>query len=84
MSYIRAIVPMKGRRLFMDMESGSGVIVDLSVKLRTMKYRELEKEPLFLDVKTDGDYVIWGGGLVKVTVKELMEIVLYGEDVGPA
>lgn len=30
MSFIRAIVPMKDYRLFMEMESGSSVIVDLS------------------------------------------------------
>jgi hypothetical protein len=36
MSYVKSIVPMNDFRLFMDMESGSVVIVDLSVKLNTI------------------------------------------------
>ena len=78
MSYIKAVLPMKDYRLFMEMESGSSVIVDLSVKLKTMKYAELEDVTLFKNVKTDGDYVIWGNGRLKLTVNELMEVVLMG------
>jgi len=82
MSYIKAIVPMNDYRLFMDMESGSSVIVDLSVKLGSMKYKDLKDESIFRSVITDGDYVIWGDGLVKLTVRELMEVVLIGEYTG--
>ncbi|NLA13249.1 MAG: hypothetical protein GX867_03285, partial [Tissierellia bacterium] len=55
MSYIKAIVTMKDYRLFMNMESGSVVIVDLSVKLNTMKYKELADERMFRSARTDGD-----------------------------
>ena len=82
MSYIKTVVPMKDYRLFMDMESGSSVIVDLSVKLGSMKYKDLKDESIFRSVITDGDYVIWGDGLVKLTVRELMEVVLIGEYTG--
>lgn len=82
MSYIKAVVPMKDHRLFMDMESGSSVIVDLSVKLDTMKYKDLADERIFRSAKTDGDYVVWGDGRVKITVKELMDVVLIGEYAG--
>ena len=79
MSYIKTVVPMKDHRLFMDMESGSSVIVDLSVKLETMKYKNLADEAFFLSVRTDGDYVFWGDGHVRVTVKELLDVVLIGD-----
>lgn len=79
MSYIKTVLPMKDHRLFMDMESGSSVIVDLSVKLDTMKYKDLTDEKIFRSAKTDGDYVVWGEGRVRVTVKELMDVVLIGE-----
>jgi hypothetical protein len=79
MGYIRAVIPMKDHRLFMEMESGSSIIVDLSVKLDAMKYKDLADEQIFNDVETDGDYVIWGGGRVRVTVKELMDVVLIGD-----
>lgn len=78
MSFIRSVVPLKDYRLFMEMESGSTVTVDLSVKLDTLRYGELADEALFQKVKTDGDYVIWGDGQVKLTARELMDVALIG------
>lgn len=78
MSYIKSAVAMKDHRLFMEMESGSSVTVNLSVKLKTMKYLELADEDFFMTAKTDGDYVIWGDGRLRLTVNELMEVVLLG------
>ncbi|HWR60691.1 MAG TPA: hypothetical protein VN580_03720 [Clostridia bacterium] len=78
MSYIKTVLPMKDYRLFMEMEGGSTVTVDLSGKLQTMKYAELADEALFRTAVTDGDYVVWGGGRVRLTVGELMEVILLG------
>lgn len=78
MSFIKSVTPMKDYRLFMEMESGSNVTVDLSVKLKTMKYQELTDEDFFMTARTDGDYVIWDCGRLKLTVNELMEVVLLG------
>jgi hypothetical protein len=78
MGYIKSVLPMKDHRLFMEMEGGSTVTVDLSDKLHTMKYAELADEALFKTATTDGDYVIWGGGRLYLTVNELMEVVLLG------
>jgi hypothetical protein len=44
-----------------------------------MKYKDLSDEQVFCSAKTDGNYVVWGDGLVRVTVKELMDVVLIGE-----
>ena len=76
MSYIRKVLPMQGHRLYVEMESGSTVTVEFRNKLRTAKYAELADETLFGTAVTDGDYVIWGGGRVKLTVNELIEVVL--------
>jgi hypothetical protein len=78
MKTIRSVLPLMGYRLFMEMESGSSVTVDLSVKLDTLRYRALEDEALFRKVWTDGDYVIWGDGRVRVTAQELIDIVVIG------
>jgi hypothetical protein len=77
-NYIKTVLPMKDYRLFMEMESGSMVTVDLSGKLHTMKYAGLADETFFKTATTDGDYVIWGGGRLRLTVNELMEVVLLG------
>lgn len=78
MEYIKSVLPMKDHRLLMEMEGGSTVIVNLSGKLHTMKYAELVDIGFFNDVSTDGNYVIWRNGRLKITVNELMEIVLLG------
>ena len=78
MSYIKTVVPMKDYRLLMEMEGGSIVIVDLSNKLRTMKYAELADVAFFKTAETDGDYVIWRSRRLRLTVNELMEVVLLG------
>ncbi|MDX9871063.1 MAG: DUF2442 domain-containing protein [Clostridia bacterium] len=77
-SYIRSVTPLKGYRLFMEMESGSTATVDLSGKLCTAKYAELADEALFNTAATDGNYVVWGGGRIRLTVNELMEVILLG------
>lgn len=78
MSYIKTVLPMKDYRLLMQMEGGSTVIADLSNKLYTMKYAELADKEFFKTATTDGDYVIWGNGRLRLTVNELMEVVLLG------
>jgi len=78
MSYIRTVLPMKDYRLFMEMEGGSTVIVDLSGKLQTAKYAELADEAFFRTAVTDGNYVLWGNGRVRLTVGELMDVILLG------
>lgn len=79
MCFIKTVVPLKGYRLFLELESGSTVTVDLSVKLDTLRYGELADSSLFETANTDGDYVIWGGGRLKLTARELMDVALIGE-----
>ena len=79
MSFIRSVVPLKDYRLFLNMESGSTVTVDLSVKLDTVRYGELADITLFNRVKTDGDYVIWGDNQLRLTAKELLDVALIGK-----
>jgi len=78
MRYIKKVMPMPGYRLHMEMESGSTVTVDFSNKLRTAKYAELADEDFFNTATTDGDYVTWGCERVRLTVYELVEVVLRG------
>lgn len=78
MNYIKTVLPMKDYRLFIEMEGGSTVTVDLSSKLHTAKYAELADIAFFKTATTDGDYVIWGDGRLRLTVNELMEVVLLG------
>lgn len=78
MSYIQSIVPLKGFRLYMKLESGGSAMIDLSSRLHTAKYAELADEAFFKTAVTDGDYVIWGAGRLRLTVNELLEVLLLG------
>ena len=78
MGYIKSVQPMENYRLYMEMEGGSTVTVDLTSKLHTIKYAELKDADFFKNVATDGDYVIWGEDRLRLTVNELMEVVLLG------
>jgi len=74
--YIKAVLPMKDNRLFMEMESGSILVVDFSNKLHTMKNLRLTNEKVFQSAYTDGDFVLWDKGKIRLTVNEILEIVL--------
>ena len=63
----------------MALESGSMLIVDLSVRLTFVRFQQLADPDLFASARTDGDYVIWGNGQIRITARELMEAALIGE-----
>ncbi|MBP1736929.1 MAG: hypothetical protein H6Q60_810 [Oscillospiraceae bacterium] len=76
--WIRAIMPLKDMRLFLELESGSTMTVNLTEELHTAKYGALENETLFCDVKTDGNAVVWGENRITTTLDELIDIALRG------
>jgi len=39
----------------------------------------LADERMFRSARTDGDYVVWGDGRIRLTAKELLDVVLLGE-----
>ena len=75
MSFIKTIMPLNDWRLFVEMETGSVMVVDMSRKLDTARYGDLRDETLFRSVTTDGNAVSWGHGRITITVRELMETV---------
>jgi hypothetical protein len=75
MSFIKTIMPLNDWRLFVEMETGSVMVVDMSRKLDTARYGDLRDETLFRSVTTDGDAISWGHGRITITVRELMETV---------
>jgi hypothetical protein len=75
MAFITSVVPLNDWRLFVEMETGSVIVVDMSRKLDTARYSDLRNPELFRSVTTDGDVVSWGSGRVTVTARELMDVV---------
>ena len=80
MSFIKSVTPLNDWRLFMEMETGSVIVADLSRKLNTARFGQLLDAVLFRSAVTDGDVVSWGGGVLTVTARELMDAVFVNRE----
>nr|WP_321502067.1 DUF2442 domain-containing protein [uncultured Dethiosulfovibrio sp.] len=75
MAFIKSVMPLNDWRLFVEMATGSVLVVDLSHKLDTAKFGDLKELGLFQSVTTDGDTISWNDGRVRLTARELMDVV---------
>ncbi len=75
MAFIKSVTALNDWRLFVEMETGSVMVVDLSHKLETARFGDLRDLDLFRSVATDGETVSWGNGRIKLTARELMDVV---------
>ena len=73
--FIKSVTALNDWRLLVEMETGSVMVVDLSHKLDTARFGDLRDFELFRSVSTDGDIVLWGDGRVRLTARELMDVV---------
>lgn len=80
MHYIESVSPLSDYCLKVEMENGSFAIVDFKPKLNSAKYMVLKNKDIFCRVTTDGKYVIWKNGVVKITAKEVIGVLLSGEE----
>ena len=75
MPFIKSVMPLNNWRLFVEMTTGSTMVVDFSHKLETARFGDLKNREIFSSVVTDGDIVSWGNGRLKLTARELMNTV---------
>ncbi|HBV99400.1 MAG: hypothetical protein JL50_13295 [Peptococcaceae bacterium BICA1-7] len=78
MGYVRSVFPLEGYRLLIELNTGSSITVDLSPKLKTARFAELSDQAVFNNVKTDSETVIWGDGVLKIPVFELIDVAVGG------
>lgn len=76
MSIIQSVVPLEGFRLLVNFNNGSSLTVDLSAKLKTARFAELSAIELFHNVKADRETIVWGDGLVKIPLFELIDVAV--------
>lgn len=78
MGNIHTVTPLEGFRLLVAFNNGSSITVDLSAKLKTVRFAELSDKELFNDVKTDkaNETIIWGDGLLKIPLFELINVAV--------
>ncbi|KUO70870.1 MAG: hypothetical protein APF81_08025 [Desulfosporosinus sp. BRH_c37] len=78
MGTIRSVIPLEGYRLLIELNTGSSITVDLLPKLKTARFAELADQKVFQDVKTDRETVIWGDGVLKIPVFEMIDVAVGG------
>ncbi len=76
MATVRSVIPLEGYRLVIEMDTGSSVMVDLQKKLKTARFAELADVSVFQTVKAVGETVIWGDGVLKVPISELIDVAV--------
>jgi hypothetical protein len=79
MDYIQSVAPLPNYRLEVKMTNGSSATVDFKPRFHSAKYMMLKDEEIFKAVSTDGNYVLWKNGLVKITAKEVLAVILAGK-----
>ncbi|NLD60302.1 MAG: DUF2442 domain-containing protein [Clostridiales bacterium] len=76
MPKIESVEPMAGYRLKIALDNGNVLILDLSRKLNTTRFRQLKQQAgLFGRALADGERVYWDE-LTELSVGELMEPAL--------
>jgi two-component system chemotaxis response regulator CheY len=78
MDYIKRVSPLPNYFLEVEMANGSSATVDFKPRFNSARYMALKNEEIFKTVSTDGNYVIWQNGLVKITAKEVLGVLLEG------
>jgi hypothetical protein len=76
MNKICAVKPMEGFRLVLEFCNGSSITIDLSYKVKTARFAVLSNKELFNNVKARSETVIWGDGILKITLYELIDIAI--------
>ncbi len=79
MNNIQSVTPLEGFRLQVAFNNGSSITVDLSAKLKTVRFAELSDVKLFNDVRADkagGEAIVCGEGKLKIPLYELIDVAL--------
>ncbi|WZL80608.1 DUF2442 domain-containing protein [Vallitaleaceae bacterium 9-2] len=79
MDYIQKVIPLSDYRLKVMMTNDNILIVDFKPKLYSAKYIILKDIEIFEAVSTDGNYIFWEKGGLKITAKEVIEVILAGK-----
>lgn len=74
MALIDSVTPGEGYLLAVCMTGGDKITVNLSSKINTCRFMSLVNKETYYKAKTDGTFVIWNNGEVKLSVSELRQL----------
>lgn len=74
MALIDSVTPGEGYLIAVCMTGGDKITVNLSSKINTCRFKSLVNRETYYSAKTDGMFVIWNNGEVKLSVSELRQL----------
>ena len=74
MAKIRDVEPKRGYRLLVELDNGSMIYLNMSEKIETVRFHDLQNEILFNQVETDGYALYWDFGRITISLSEIFEM----------
>lgn len=70
---ILSIQPLEGYRMEINFVNGNSVILNMTNKIRTIRFEPLNDKSLFDSAVTDGESIIWNS-MIEVSTTELFQL----------
>lgn len=84
MAKISDVEAKRGHRLLVELDSGRIIYLNMSDKIETVRFHDLQNEKIFEQVETDGYSLYWDFGRISISLSEIFEmtsVVPKGNDV---
>lgn len=73
MSRIKCVEAKDGYCLWVLMENGSSIVLNLESRIETVRFRKLADRAFFQTVTTDGEFIRWGDE-IEISVNEAFQL----------
>lgn len=74
MAKIRDVESRYGHRLLVELDNGNVIYLNMTDKLSTVRFHDLNNESIFNDVATDGYALYWDFGRISISLLEIYEM----------
>jgi len=74
MPTILSICPLEGHRIEINFVNGNSVILNMTSKLRTIRFEPLKDKRLFESAITDGESIMWNS-MIEISTTEIFQLV---------
>lgn len=74
MAKISYVDAKPAHRLLVELDTGMVMYVNMTEKIKTCRFLDLQQEEVFKNVFTDGSAIYWSDGFISMTLNELYEM----------
>lgn len=74
MAKIRDVEAKYAKRLLVELDNDNVIYLNMSDKLDTVRFHDLQNDSIFEDVTTDGYALYWDFGRISISLSEIYEM----------